>query len=142
MSNFTHGLKVFLTENTINFDKDLVSFAESETDSIKNIYDKCIKSSIMNKNKTRNGSNKTINNKHKNKYDSSDDYESIISDSESETEEYKNLNSRSKLRTITPLYTKDISNEFIEMNNFNIKNKTKKSSCSINATHRSQADSG
>ena len=40
MSNFTHGLKVFLTENTINFDKDLVSFAESETDSIKNIYDK------------------------------------------------------------------------------------------------------
>lgn len=123
MTNFTRGLKVFLTENAINFDRDLVSFAESETDSVKNIYDRCIESSGMNdskKTKKRNESNKT-NNKQKNKQKSSNEDESIISGPDSDTEEYMYIDSRNN----TPSHTKDISDEFIGMSNFEIKKQKK-----------------
>lgn len=126
MSNLTRGLKVFFTENPINFDKDLVSFAESETDSVKNIYDRCIESSIMSereKPQKRNESNKK-NNKHNNDSDSLDEDESIISGPDSDTEECKYQNSRNKSQKgshISPSYTKDISDEFIGMSNLDIK---------------------
>jgi hypothetical protein len=84
MSNLIHGLKVFMSKNATIISKDLVSMGtESETDSVKNIYDRCIESSDMNKNKKHVESNK-----HKNIHRSLDEDESIISDPDSDAKEY------------------------------------------------------
>lgn len=116
MSKFAKDLKLFLTKKTTNFDRDTVSFEESETDSIKNIYDKCIDSSIMSK------KSRTLK-KIKDLTNDSDDSDSIISNSDSNRKDIMDIKLNKTNNKSS--YTKPKSDDLIDMSNNGIKKCTK-----------------